>query len=82
MRWAGKGSARPGTPTTLRGRPGLWRMWLRNEPGAAAYTINDIHEAKEPLVMIVDDWHRITDPTTLGALDSDSPIAAITFRSW
>ena len=31
--------------------------------------INDIHESGELLVVIIDDWHRITDPTTLGALD-------------
>ncbi|WP_128644273.1 serine/threonine-protein kinase [Rhodococcus opacus] len=31
--------------------------------------VNEIHETGELLVVIVDDWHRITDPTTLGAID-------------
>ncbi|MEN0134902.1 MAG: protein kinase [Rhodococcus sp. (in: high G+C Gram-positive bacteria)] len=31
--------------------------------------VNEIHETGELLVVIIDDWHRITDPTTLGALD-------------
>ncbi|MFE7420127.1 protein kinase [Rhodococcus sp. NPDC057529] len=31
--------------------------------------INDIHETGELLVVIIDDWHRITDPTTLETID-------------
>lgn len=44
--------------------------------------IDDIHESGELLVVIIDDWHRITDPTTLVPSISCCPTAAITCRSW
>jgi ATP/maltotriose-dependent transcriptional regulator MalT len=34
-----------------------------------AELLNQIHARGEPLVLIIDDWHRITDPATLGAME-------------
>ncbi|MFC9549907.1 protein kinase [Rhodococcus sp. NPDC056960] len=31
--------------------------------------VNDIHDSGELLVVIIDDWHRVTAPATLAALD-------------
>ncbi|MCW4354656.1 protein kinase [Hoyosella sp. YIM 151337] len=31
--------------------------------------INEIHEAHERLVIVIDDWHRATNPATTGAID-------------
>ncbi|MGW4340771.1 protein kinase domain-containing protein [Rhodococcus koreensis] len=31
--------------------------------------INDIHAAAEPVALILDDWHRVTDPATIAALE-------------
>lgn len=34
-----------------------------------AELLNQIHARGEPLVLIIDDWHRITDPATIGAME-------------
>ncbi|MEV6138025.1 protein kinase [Nocardia sp. NPDC051990] len=31
--------------------------------------INEIHQTREPFAVVIDDWHRVTNPVTVAALD-------------